>query len=488
MKHAIIILAHKNVEQLCHLVEYFSRDCYVFIHLDTKFRLSHDERERLRAFPQVVKVCQRFNVHWGGYSILRCEMYMLREVLRRCDAEYVHLISGQDYPMKPLDEFLLFFEQHRDKDCMQYIHLPHMRWERNTFIRFCYFHPYDWFTDRTQAMTKIRQFVELQRRWGIKRSIPNKFDHLYGNSQWFSITRASTQMLVDYTRRHPWLYWRMWMTFAPEESYIATVLVNLKGAKDVLFTNFRFILWKLENGNCPANLGMEHLYYLLTDDYVFVRKIEMPVSQKLIQVLDKYFVYDNQTLKLLPNGGWEYDGYKGYVYNPTFMRELLKLCELTCSKSVIDAGCGCGMYVAGLRRSGIEAVGFDANPYTCELSSRLLLTDEESCTQGDLTDKSFEYKKKANLVICKDTLPYIPKSDIKVAIRNLAAMAERYILVSWYEEGFQSSLPIHTYKKEYIVHLLEEVGFIPCELANNHIAGIINMEQNPACVFMRCTI
>ena len=120
MKHAIIIMAHKNLEQLCHLVEYFSRDCYVFIHLDTKFRLSHDERERLRAFPQVVKVYQRFNVHWGGYSILRCEMYMLREVLRRCDAEYVHLISGQDYPMKPLGEFLLFFEQHRDKDCMQY--------------------------------------------------------------------------------------------------------------------------------------------------------------------------------------------------------------------------------------------------------------------------------------------------------------------------------------------------------------------------------
>ena len=47
-------------------------------------------------------------------------VYMLREVLRRCDAEYVHLISGQDYPMKPLGEFLLFFEQHRDKDCMQY--------------------------------------------------------------------------------------------------------------------------------------------------------------------------------------------------------------------------------------------------------------------------------------------------------------------------------------------------------------------------------
>ena len=28
MQHAIMIMAHKNMEQLCHLVEYFIHDCY----------------------------------------------------------------------------------------------------------------------------------------------------------------------------------------------------------------------------------------------------------------------------------------------------------------------------------------------------------------------------------------------------------------------------------------------------------------------------
>lgn len=36
MKHAILILAHKNVPQLCRLVKYFDRDCEVFIHIDKK--------------------------------------------------------------------------------------------------------------------------------------------------------------------------------------------------------------------------------------------------------------------------------------------------------------------------------------------------------------------------------------------------------------------------------------------------------------------
>ena len=141
MQHAIMIMAHKNMEQLCHLVEYFTHDCYVFIHLDKKFKVSKEERERLEAFPQVVRVYQKFDVNWGGFSMLRCQLYMMREVLKRCDAEYVHLISSQDYPTKSLGEFLAFFEQYKDKDCLQYVHLPHMNWERNTFQRLQYFHP-----------------------------------------------------------------------------------------------------------------------------------------------------------------------------------------------------------------------------------------------------------------------------------------------------------------------------------------------------------
>lgn len=30
MKHSVLILAHKNVEQLCRLVEYFEHDCDVY--------------------------------------------------------------------------------------------------------------------------------------------------------------------------------------------------------------------------------------------------------------------------------------------------------------------------------------------------------------------------------------------------------------------------------------------------------------------------
>lgn len=36
MKHAILIMAHKHFDHLKHLIEYFSRDCFVFVHVDKR--------------------------------------------------------------------------------------------------------------------------------------------------------------------------------------------------------------------------------------------------------------------------------------------------------------------------------------------------------------------------------------------------------------------------------------------------------------------
>jgi len=485
MQHAIMIMAHKNMEQLCHLVEYFTHDCYVFIHLDKKFKVSKEERERLEAFPQVVRVYQKFDVNWGGFSMLRCQLYMMREVLKRCDAEYVHLISSQDYPMMSLGEFLSFFEQYKDKDCLQYVHLPHMNWERNTFQRLQYYYPYDWFSTRYKAWGKMHRILRFQRKHDIKRSLPKQFDHLYGCSQWFSITRKSTQMIVDYTRRHPLLYWRMWMTFAPEEMYTATVLVNLKKGKDILFTNFRFIRMKHENGNCPANLDVHHLRYLLERPCVFARKMELPISHEMMEVLDKYFVYDKQPLKAMPNGGWDYDGYKAYGFDKDYISAVVKLCQLAGIESVLDAGCGCGMAVAVLREQHIAAAGFDANPYTEELSARLIEKDQEPCVQADLLDDELEAESPFDMVLCKDVLPYMPAEQIRKAVMNLAKLSDRYILLTWYEDRHVSALPITYYTEEDMIVLMSEVGYTPDTLLNRQLKELNEKEGKKYMMFKR---
>jgi SAM-dependent methyltransferase len=277
----------------------------------------------------------------------------------------------------------------------------------------------------------------------------------------------------------------MWMTFAPEEMYTATVLVNLKKGKDILFTNFRFIRMKLENGNSPANLDVHHLRYLLERPCVFARKMELPISNEMMAVLDKYFVYDKQPLKAMPNGGWNYDGYKAYGFDKDYIAVVVKLCQLTGVESVLDAGCGCGMDVAVLREQHIAAVGFDANPYTEELSARLIEKDQDPCVQADLLDDELEAESPFDMVLCKDVLPYIPAEQIRTALKNLAKLSDRYILLSWSEGRHVSALPMNYYTEEDMIVLMSELGYTPDTLLNRQLKELNEKEGKKYLIFRK---
>lgn len=458
MKHAVLIMAHKEIEHLCRLVRYFERDCYVFIHIDKKSDIKKEDIRKLERLEQVAAVYRKFSVHWGGFSILRCEMFMLREALARCDAEYFHLISGQDYPVCPLNDFLDFFEENSGKSFIQYVHLPHPRWEGCTFTRFQYFYIYDWMKNGKKSYRFVKKIVDFQKRHALKRRVPDCFDHLYGNSQWFSICRKAVSDLLDYTRSHPALYRRMWMTFAPEESYISTVLVNLNQGRDIVPCNYRYIRWKYENGSTPANLCMKHFHFLLERKYLFARKFESPYCKELAETIDKYIVHGEKDVRVMENGGWDYDGFLRYSYEGEFTRAVLHICKYIKVNSALDMGCGAGAYVAALRREGLAVAGYDANPNTEKLSGLLLPEDDEPCGQASLTE-DLEVEDKFDLVICKDVLPYIPENLETKAIENLALLSAKYILVSWYMQCEPADEGVRCRQEEEVVSLFECVSF-----------------------------
>ena len=456
MKHAIMIMAHGNFNHLIHMVEYFNHDCYVFIHIDLKSSISDKEMETLKKIPQVISVHKKYKIQWGGFSILKCEIFLLKEALTLCDADYFHLISGQDYPVRPLNCFLKFFEQKRGFDFIQYVHLPHPQWENNTFARFQYFYMYDFLHGNRK---KVNQWVDFQKKHSIKRAIPNKFDHIYGNSQWFSITYESAKLLIEYTNSHTSFYRRMRMTFAPEEAYISTVLVNLKNKKYIFSNNFRFILWKFVNGNMPANLDSSHFFFLLRKEYIFARKFDTNISLSLTNLIDKYLINDNQKLTFKQTGGWEYNGFLKYDYDELFTQALIQCTKHFQINSVIDMGCGCGLYVSELRRKGIAIAGYDANPYTEELSRLLLPPGDSPCEQADLTE-DLDVTEPFELVICKDVIHYIPEHLINKALSNLTKLSSKYILISWSTYNANSEDNIHTYQEKEILNYFLSHGFV----------------------------
>lgn len=93
--------------------------------------------------------------------------------------------------------------------------------------------------------------------------------------------------------------------------------------------------------------------------------------------------------------------------------------------SVLDVGCAKGFLVKALRDLGIEAYGVDASEYAVanahpDIKEFITLGLAEALTHGD---SSFD------VVTCFDTLEYLTPRDVPRAIKNLLAIAKRYVIL-----------------------------------------------------------
>lgn len=450
MKHAILILAHKDIPHLIHLIEFFERDCDVFVHIDKKCSVSPEEISRLSNMPQVTYISRKYPVRWGGFSILKAQMHLLEQAFKDSKAEYFHVISGQDYPIKPLKEFIDFFKKNSGIQFISFVHLPNKKWQDNTYERFDYYYLYDYINrfDLTDAM-RHQRIISYQKRIGIRRRIPRPFDHLYGGSQWFSINRAAMQALMGYHKKNKRFYNRLRLTFAPEETYFMSIICNLIPRPFIINDNHRFIRWRVENGNIPANLGTEHFHLLVESTAFFARKMEKPYCENLIKMLD-YYVLNDTPMEKLPNGGWVYRGFTKYNYKPMLTNAIYEYAKQMGFHYGIDAGCGAGNYVAAFRRMGLSFTGFDANPYTPELSALLLNKGDTPCNMADLTD-NLQIEDPFDITVCIDVLPFIPSALLYKALDNLVAMTKHSLILGWSKEFRTEYADLTTSIQDYFV-------------------------------------
>ena len=155
MKHAILLLWHKDIEQLKNLIKLFDEDFKFYIHIDKKSIITKEEIGRLKNNQQIAEVYQKYRINWGGFNILKAELLLLQEIVRDNSIGYIHFMSGQDYPIKKLDGIKSFFSKNNGKEFIEYIKLPVKKWEHGTYDRFVYYRLNDWFDYNTHKGYRI---------------------------------------------------------------------------------------------------------------------------------------------------------------------------------------------------------------------------------------------------------------------------------------------------------------------------------------------
>lgn len=490
MKQAILLMLHRDYHQAIRLIGYFEGRCDIFIHIDRNGSITREEEDRLRRQPGVKAVSRKYKVHWAGYSILQVEMFLLDQALSLSDAGYFHLISGQDYPIRPLSDFLQFFSHTTFAGYVNCNHLPCDITDGATYYRLQHYVLSDYIDTRSkEGRDKVWHFVEWQKKLGIKRRIPDYTDHLYGGSAWFSINKDVAEHLVSYTRKYPRFYRRMRFTYIPEEIYVPTVILNSPYRNNIIWkNNCRTILWNHEGIDCsPINICEKNFRCLLSNPIgFFSRKFSPEISGQVIQLIDKYLLNTSE-YKIMPNGGWVNRGLSGYVFDNGLSNFLIKFANDYHIRSVCDMGCGPGWYVANLRGRGIAAIGYDYNPYTRELSALMECSkDARSCGTADLTEL-IEVRKRYDIVLCLSVGQYIPQSKENVLVSNLTRLTGRYLFIEWADGNIVEDGYVNTHDAEYIKKLFCESGELVynevatancrCQCSNNHYRRLLLVFQ-----------
>lgn len=435
--------------------------------------------------PGVIGVYQQYKVHWGGFSILKTEMFLLEQALKYSDFRYVHLLSGTDYPIRPLSQFLDKFDN-ANSDYIEATHLPNPNWHFNTMYRLQYFFLMDYKpVQKDDDIIRNWKLGENLAKYGLKRNIPDEFPHIYGGSQWFSLSRKCITILMEYTQKHPKFYNRMRFVFAPDEIYIPTVVMNLNyDKKEVVNDNLRIVNWKVSNAPHPALLNKSDIGKLVLGEKYFVRKVDESSSQ-VIELINKFLLSEE-----LPS--YEETGVRSQktLHNFYFDEGLAScmsyLCKAEKIRKIFDLGCGPGYYVNYLRHKNIVAYGYDGNPYVKELST-VIMTETKFPCERLLVHEPIESYNKADLVIFLAVGEYIHKKYEDVVWDNICKLTTKYLIISWAEDKKYDNHIINPKSQDDLVTILHSRGFEIQSLGTQMLKDSTNNVQykNSICFFCK---
>ncbi len=122
MRHAYLIIAHNQFELLNLMLRCLDDENNDFyIHIDAKVKSFNKETIIKGIKRSKIFFTERINVSWGAFSIIECELNLLKLAING-NYGYYHLLSGVDLPIKSKDKISEFFEANNGTEFVHFAH------------------------------------------------------------------------------------------------------------------------------------------------------------------------------------------------------------------------------------------------------------------------------------------------------------------------------------------------------------------------------
>ena len=285
---AILILAHKNIDQVTKLATILNNNFEVYIHFDKKMNIPENYKQILDK--KNIHYMSEIDVHWGSWSIGAATVLLMKEALKNRQIEYIHVISGQDWLTDTSQNIYDRFKND-DKIYMTYFKATEVKKAGEPII---WWQKYYFNYDRINRRSIFGKFYHrglllIQTLFRVNKLKKLGIDlEIYSGENWVDMPRNAVEYCISYLDSHPNLLKMLQTGCFSDEFWMQTILCNSPKFKQRIVKNHhRYIKWEKQYGSYPAILDISDFNNIIKGDYIFARKFDNPYSNDLITQLNR---------------------------------------------------------------------------------------------------------------------------------------------------------------------------------------------------------
>ena len=280
MRQAYVVTAYKEPAQIERLIKRLSHESFDFyIHLDKK--IDKTAFLYLGDMERVYFVRKPALVRWGAHNLTVGILNSFKEILNSGrQYDFISVLSGQDYPLKPVDQLYFFLEKNIGKNFI-YFKDPGEEWWSHNVKRVSQYHMTNL---GFKGKHRLGYFINsvLPRR---KFPLPYK---LYGGpcATHMTLSIECAWYVVSFMEKDKRLMRFSYFTWGSDEFLIDTIIMNSKFRNNVVNDNLYYIDWS-QGGNNPKVFTMADFEALSKTDKFYARKFDIKVDSTILDKIDE---------------------------------------------------------------------------------------------------------------------------------------------------------------------------------------------------------
>lgn len=276
MKIAHLILTHKNPAQLERMLAAMKHpQFHFFIHLDKK--TDRSAFAHLYNNENVFEIKNRTSVHWGGWGTIQATINGWEEMPLQ-DYEYVNVISGQDFPIKPAAAIHDFFAQRKGKEFIT-IESIEDTW-KEAAPRVKKYHLINWSIPGKFRLEKlVNKFMPAR-----KFPLPYAF---VGRANWFTLSPQAIAYSLRFLKQHPEVVRYFKYCWGADE-FIFSMILYHSHFKESIVDNVVHVDWTGQTQGHPRILNSSDFEKLKASNKLFARKFDSNVDAVILDMLEQH--------------------------------------------------------------------------------------------------------------------------------------------------------------------------------------------------------